>query len=257
MSKFTITNIVIAIVALLSVLLQVMGFAFYWVILIAGLVVYMTLLVCGVVNVNWQFFMPITNEIPNSEKQIFLSFDDGPQKQSEVVLDLLKLHDIKANFFCIGKHLEENPKLTQRLFDEGHFVGSHSYLHEVKFPLKSLKNIVDELKKTNQIIEGYSGRKSIFFRLPFGVSNPTVARAVAILNMKCIGWNIRSFDTSERRGMKALQKIKRKIKPGDIILLHDHSSHVIPILEELIPFLKEKNYKAHRIDIALSENERS
>lgn len=200
--------------------------------------------------------MPIICEIPNSEKEIFLSFDDGPQEQSEAVLDLLKKHEIKANFFCIGKHLEENPRLAQRLFNEGHFVGNHSYLHEVKFPAKSVTNIIAELEKTNELIERLSGSKSEYFRPPFGVSNPNIAKAIKSLNMKCIGWTIRSFDTSDSKGSKALQKIKKELKSGDIVLLHDHSPHVLSILEGLIPFLKENNYKTQRIDIALSVNER-
>lgn len=252
MSKFTITNIAVTLLALFSFILEAVEFAHSWVVLILGLLVYICVLIYGVVNVKWQFFMPLINEIPNSEKEIFLSFDDGPQEQSKAVLDLMKKHKIRANFFCIGKHLEENPELAQRLFNEGHFVGNHSYLHEVKFPAKSTKNIIAELEKTNKIIEHYSGSKSEYFRPPFGVSNPNIAKAVTSLNMKCIGWTIRTFDTSDSKGSKALQKIKRELKSGDIILLHDHSSHVLSILEGLIPFLKENNYKTQRIDIALS-----
>lgn len=257
MSKFTIANIAIILLALLSFIMGVVEIPYDWFVLIAAIVVYMCVLFLGVVNVKWQFFMPIINEIPNSEKEIFLSFDDGPQEQSEAVLDLLKKHEIKANFFCIGKHLEENPRLAQRLFNEGHFVGNHSYLHEVKFPMKPVNTIMAELEKTNELIERLSGGKSEYFRPPFGVSNPNIAKAVTRLNMKCIGWTIRSFDTSDFKGSKALQKIKRELKSGDIVLLHDHSPHVLAILEGLIPFLKDNNYKTQRIDIALSVNEKS
>ncbi len=257
MSKFTITNIAAILLALLSFILGAVQFAYAWVILIIGLLIYVCVLLFGVINVKWQFFMPIICEIPNSEKEIFLSFDDGPQEQSEAVLNLLKKHQIKANFFCIGKHLEENPILAQRLFNDGHFVGNHSYLHEVKFPAKSVKNMITELEKTNEIIERLSGSKSEYFRPPFGVSNPNIAKAVTSLNLKCIGWTIRSFDTSDYKGGKALQKIKKELKSGDIVLLHDHSPHVLSILEGLIPFLKENNYKTQRIDIALKLNEKA
>ncbi|WP_461638023.1 polysaccharide deacetylase family protein [Labilibaculum euxinus] len=257
MSKFTISNIAVFILALLFFFMGIAGFSYSWVVLVLGLMVYLCVLICGVVNVKWQFFMPIICEIPNLEKEIFLSFDDGPQEQSKAVLDLLKKHNMKANFFCIGKHLEENPEWAQRLFDEGHFVGNHSYLHGLKFPVKSLKNIIAELEKTNEIIERFGGRKSEYFRPPFGVSNPNIAKAVTSLNLKCIGWTIRSFDTSDAKGSKALQKIKGELKSGDIVLLHDHSFHVLSILEGLIPFLKENNYKTQRIDIALGVNEKA
>jgi peptidoglycan/xylan/chitin deacetylase (PgdA/CDA1 family) len=255
MSKFAITNISFAFVAVLCILTGLLGFVYWWLLLFAGILLYSALVFCGVVKVSWQFFMPITCKLPNVDKHIFLSFDDGPQEQTEAVLDFLKKHELKANFFCIGKHLDENPKLAQRLFNEGHFIGNHSYSHTVNFPMKSEQDIVEELKQTNSIIESYTGKTCHFFRPPFGVSNPTIAKAVAKPGMICVGWSIRSFDTKDKNGIKAVNKIKRNLKSGDIVLLHDHSSHILTILEELAPFLKEQNYKTQRIDHYLRINQ--
>lgn len=249
MSKFTLINIAFASVAALCILMGLLGFVYWWLLLLAGILLYFALVFCGVVKVSWQFFMPITCVIPNADKHIFLSFDDGPQEQTEAVLDLLKKHEIKANFFCIGKHLEENPKLAQRLFDEGHFIGNHSYSHTVNFPMKSKHTIVEELQKTNALIESYTGKACQLFRPPFGVSNPTIAKAVARLNMIAVGWSIRSFDTKNNDGRKALNKIKRNLKSGDIVLLHDHSTPILFILENLLIFLKEKGFKTARVDL--------
>ena len=248
MLKFTLTNIVFAVVAVLCILLGVMSFSYWWLLLLVSFFVYSAFVFCGVVNVSWQFFMPITCRIPNTDKHVFLTFDDGPQEQTEAVLDLLKKHDIKANFFCIGKHLEANPKLAQRLHDEGHFIGNHSYSHTVNFPMKSKTFIVEELQKTNALIESYTGKACQFFRPPFGVSNPTVASAVGDMNMSSVGWSIRSFDTKDNDGRKALNKIKRNLKSGDIVLLHDHSTYILFILEHLLVFLKEKGFKSARVD---------
>jgi len=245
MSKFTLTNITFAIAAVLCILI---GFTYWW-LLLAGFLLYIVLIFCGVVNVRWQFFMPVTCEIPNADKQVFLTFDDGPQEQTEAVLDFLSKHELKANFFCIGKHLEENPKLAQRLSDEGHLIGNHTYSHAVNFPMKSKKIMLEELQLTNAIIESYTGKACSYFRPPFGVSNPTVARAADGLNMTSVGWSIRSFDTKKNDGRKALNKIKRNLKSGDIVLLHDHSTHILFILENLLPFLKEKGFKTARVDL--------
>jgi peptidoglycan/xylan/chitin deacetylase (PgdA/CDA1 family) len=228
-----------------------MGFVYWWLLLLACFLIYSILVFCGVVNVSWQFFMPITCEIPNTEKHIFLSFDDGPQEQTEAVLDLLKKYDIKANFFCIGKHLETNPKLAQRLHNEGHFIGNHSHSHTLNFPMKSKKTIIEELQRTNAIIERYTGKRCQFFRPPFGVSNPTISKAVATLKMRAVGWSIRSLDTKDKDGKKALNKIKRNLKSGDIVLLHDHSTHIIFILEHLLVFLKEEGFKTARVDLKI------
>ena len=251
MLKFTLTNIAFALVAVLCILMGWIGLAYWWLLLLVSFFVYSALVFCGVVKVSWQFFMPITCKIPNTNQHVFLSFDDGPQEQTEAVLDLLKQYGIKANFFCIGQHLEENPKLAQRLYDEGHFMGNHTYSHTANFPIKSKKTIVDELQKTNAIIESYTGEPCQFFRPPFGVSNPTVAKAIVYLKMISVGWSIRSFDTKDNDGRKALNKIKRNLKSGDIVLLHDHSTHILFILEHLLVFLKEKGFKSARVDLKI------
>lgn len=254
MTKFTLTNIVLTLLIVLCVFMGYMGFSYWWLVLIVGVLLYSIIIFCGVVNVSWNFFMPIICKIPNNKKQIFLSFDDGPQEQTEAVLDFLKKHDLTANFFCIGKHLEENPSLAQRLFNEGHFIGNHSALHEVKFPIKSTKEITEELEKTNEFIYNITGKTCYFFRPPFGITNPRIAKAVANLNMVCVGWNIRSFDTKDLKGNKALPKIIKELKSGDIVLLHDHSSHILSILEGLVLFLNEQGFSCQRIDHSMETN---
>lgn len=248
MIKFNTLNIICAGASILSVGLILLGYEYSWILLIACLFIYQVILVGGVVNVSWQFFMPITCQLPNTDKGIFLSFDDGPQEKTALVLDLLKRYEAKGNFFCIGRNLEANPLLTQLLVDEGHFVGNHSYSHIASFPFQSKKRIVEELQKTNILIERHTREPNRFFRPPFGVMNPTIAMAVKQLNMKVIGWSIRSFDTTDWEGNKALRKIKKNLKSGDIILLHDHSHQILSILEELLSFLKDHHFKTLRID---------
>lgn len=198
--------------------------------------------------------MPIICRLPNPDSSIFLSFDDGPHENTAEILNLLRKYHAKGNFFCIGRHLDENPHLAQQLVDEGHFIGNHSYSHTAYFPTKYKNGIVEELQHTNAIIEKYTGETCKFFRPPFGVTNPHIAKAVKTLNMICIGWSIRSFDTQDREGRKALNKIKTNIKSGDIVLLHDYSPQILSILEELLHFLKEHNLNTQRIDTIFEKN---
>ena len=253
MLRFRVINIVFLVILAVSIGLLLLGINALWIFFIACTIAYLVILVFGVVNVSWQFFMPITCRLPNTENGIFLSFDDGPQEKTALVLNLLKRHEAKGNFFCIGRHLEENPRLAQLLVDEGHFIGNHSYSHTASFPIKSNNSIVDELQKTNAIIEKRTGELCRLFRPPFGVTNPNIAKAVDQLNMIVIGWSIRSFDTTDRKGNKALNKIKKNLKSGDIILLHDHSPQILSILEELLCFLKDHNFKTLRIDTLIEK----
>ena len=255
MLRFKAANIVLLAIIALSAGLLLLGVHFMWMILGASFLIYILVLAGGVVKVGWQFFMPVTCQLPNTEQGIFLSFDDGPHAKTTLVLNLLKQYEAKGNFFCIGKHLEENPGLAQLLVDQGHFVGNHSYSHTSTFALQSKNRILEELQKTNVLIEKHTGVPNRFFRPPFGVMNPTIVKAVNELNMKVVGWSIRSFDTTDREGRKALNKIKKNLKSGDIVLLHDHSPQILYILEELLEFLKDHQFKTLRIDARMGKNQ--
>jgi len=248
MLKFKLLNIVFVLIIAVVAIFNILGFKYAWVLLLTAFVIYLLVVIIGVVKVKWQFFMPIICSFPNKKNQVFLSFDDGPTKQTEAILKLLKEYNATGNFFCIGKQLEKKPELAKQLADDGHLIGNHSYSHTNIFPLKSQSKILEEIRKTNFIIEKITGRPNRFFRPPFGVSNPNIARAIQKLNMINIGWSIRSFDTQDKKGTKALDKITTNLKAGDIVLLHDNSPRVLFILEQLLIFLRENNFSTQRID---------
>jgi peptidoglycan/xylan/chitin deacetylase (PgdA/CDA1 family) len=248
MLKFRTLNIVFALLIVVFTMLQFLGFEHDWILLFFIFVVYVIVVTLGVIKVKWQFFMPIICNLPNKNKEIFLSFDDGPGEKTKAILDLLKDYKATGNFFCVGKRLAENPGLAELIVDEGHFIGNHSYFHTSYFPLQSRKKITEEIKNTNEVIDKITGKSNRFFRPPFGVSNPNIAGAVRKLNMICIGWSIRSFDTNDKEGTKALYKITSNLKSGDIVLLHDTSPQIIFILERLLIFLLENGFKTQRID---------
>lgn len=254
MLKFTLTNIVFSNVIIASVLLQLNGFEYWLGLLSVAFVLYFVVVFFGVIKVKWQFFMPIVCQLPNSDNTIFLSFDDGPHEKTAAILDLLEEHKATGNFFCTGSQIAEKPLLAKRLVDEGHFIGNHTFSHSLNFPIKSGKSITNELQNTNTIIEKFTGNPCMFFRPPYGVTNPTIAKVVKKLNLTTIGWSIRSFDTQDTKGTKALNKIKKNLKPGDIVLLHDYSPQILFILEELLYFLKKNNFNTERIDTLYQKN---
>lgn len=253
MLKFRILNIVFALLVVVFAMLQFCGFEHAWILLLFIYIVYVIVVTFGVIKIKWQFFMPVICNLPNDKKEIFLSFDDGPGEKTKVILDLLKDYKATGNFFCVGKRLEENKDLAKRLVDEGHFIGNHTYSHSNKFPLQSKKEMVAEIENTNSVIEKIAGKTNRYFRPTFGVSNPNIAKATRKLNMVCIGWSIRSFDTTDRAGTKALNKITSNLKSGDIILLHDTSPQIIFILGQLLIFLLENGFTTQRIDKYLED----
>jgi peptidoglycan-N-acetylglucosamine deacetylase len=177
-----------------------------------------------------------------TKKRIAITFDDGPNAFTESVLDVLKQHDVKAAFFCIGKHIEQYPNTFKRIVSEGHIVGNHSYSHAPLFDFYRQERIQREIQTTDALIQKISGKKVQFFRPPYGVTNPSIRRALAVTQHKVIGWNIRSFDTVIKNEHKLLNRIKHRIVPGGIILMHDTSHHTINVLEQLLLFLQENEY---------------
>ncbi len=176
------------------------------------------------------------------ENKIAITFDDGPNELTVLVLDVLKKYNAKATFFCIGKNIETHPNILKRIDDEGHIVGNHSYSHADFFDFYRKDRIITEIEKTNTLIESVLGIKTTLFRPPYGVTNPSIRRALEVTKHKTIGWNIRSLDGVLKNKRFIFNRITKRIAPGAILLLHDTSVETAQILEEVLQFLQNNNY---------------
>lgn len=165
-----------------------------------------------------------------------LTFDDGPDPQrTPAVLDLLARQGVRATFFVVGARAEVHPELVRRMVAEGHVVGNHSYTHSWRFPLRSLGRTMEELRRTGEVLHRITGRQPRLFRPPFGVTNPTIARAVRRLGLDPVGWSIRSLDTMGQSPERVAARILRRLHPGAVILLHDRcagSERLVGLLVE-------------------------
>lgn len=185
------------------------------------------------------------------EKVVYLTFDDGPVRgRTEKVLDVLKSRGAKATFFLIGSRVNGNEDIVLNILANEHHIGIHSYTHKNTFPLLSLDAMCNELYYCQSLLESLACRTVQFFRPPFGVVNPTVAKAVKICGLKTIGWNIRSYDTVdvERKNgrKKVLNRIAKQLRPGSVILLHDRLQDEDLLVSELLDILDEKGYRYDR-----------
>lgn len=194
------------------------------------------------------FVKTYCNNFNEKERKIAISFDDGPHPMTEKVLDLLQKYNAKGTFFCIGTQIEKYPEIFRRMLKEGHVIGNHSYSHSNTFGVFSTQKVTEEILQTNQIIQSISGKSALFFRPPFGVTNPRISRAVAKTKHYVIGWNIRSLDTVIESEDQILERVKNKVVPGGIILLHDTSLKTVNVLEQLLLFLQSENYDCVTID---------
>lgn len=186
------------------------------------------------------------------EKKIALTFDDGPHPITPKILELLKKYNAKATFFCIGKNIENYPEILKQTINEGHSIGNHSYSHSHFFDFFRKNRIVQELNNTNAIIEKHIGKKALFFRPPFGVTNPSIKNALKITKHNVIGWNIRSMDGIIKNEKVIFNRISKRIAPGSIVLLHDTSENSVRVLEQLLLFLQSNNYKIITVEELLN-----
>lgn len=207
---------------------------------ILGLLLGFSILVLiGVTTMKWNYFIPSLNRVQPGK--IAFTFDDGPHENTLAILNVLKKQDVKATFFVIGKNCEKHPEILKAIVDQGHIVGNHSFSHQNNLGWASTKTIEAEIDKTNAVIEKITGIKPHYYRPPFGITNPNIARAIKRANMTSVGWTIRSFDTVIKNADKLVEKVLPRLnKNGNIILMHDTIGESADALDRLISLCKEK-----------------
>jgi len=210
---------------------------------------YLALMVSGSVFVCSNYYLKALCRSKTEEKVIAVTFDDGPHPENTPkILDLLKQHQIPGVFFVIGKNVTENQGLMVRMVEEGHLVGNHSYTHSSFFDLWNSRQMLEDVNKAENIIAFATGQRPAWFRPPFGVTNPAVAKIVAVKGFQVMGWSIRSLDTSIKDPEKIFDRIRKRWHPGGIILLHDTNKPVLDVLAMIIRHAKKEGYTFVRAD---------
>lgn len=182
---------------------------------------------------------------PADTGSIALTFDDGVDPHITIkVLETLKKHRVKATFFIIGEKAARYPELVKRITEEGHVIGNHSYYHKWYFPMQPTSAIIREMTECDRTLSGICGYGIQFFRPPFGVTNPLVARAVKKMKMVPVGWSLRSLDTVGQPVETVCNRVLRRVKPGDVILLHDNRKDAGLLLDKILNETERRGLKA-------------
>ena len=185
--------------------------------------------------------IPDDEDVPDEEliykgKKVYLTFDDGPTKHTDEVLDILKEYGVKATFFVIGHDDDTAKKRYNRIIDEGHVLGMHSYSHNYKQIYKSVEDFDKDFTKLWNLLYDTTGYKPTLFRFPGGslnfVGKNKMKKFISYVTEKGMtyyDWNVVNGDaeginyTEEQMIENVLNGVAKKTTC--IVLMHDGAGH--------------------------------
>lgn len=192
-------------------------------------------------------------DIPNNEKKVYLTFDDGPIPEiTEWVLDQLTQYKAKATFFCIGDNIEKHPEIFQKIIENNHSIGNHTFNH-LKGWETSSKQYIENAEKCAHIMATFKIRNTNpkLFRPPYGKIKPSQAKALRQSGYKIIMWDVISMDFDANISPEqCLDNVTKHIKSGSIIVFHDSSKawqNLQYVLPKTLEFLKKNEFVCEKI----------
>ncbi len=212
--------------------------------LVAVAVAYASALAWGAASIRSGFYVRSLNRAATGEREIALTFDDGPDPDTTPrILEILEKNQVKATFFIIGHKAFNNKDLLNNIAESGHALGIHSWSHSPFFDFFGKRKMVRDLEMTSQLIRECTGQAVRLFRPPFGVTNPTVAYAASQLGLTVAGWSVRSLDTQAADPARLAARIRRRLHPGAVVLLHDDREVTVKALQQIIDDAKAGGYR--------------
>jgi peptidoglycan/xylan/chitin deacetylase (PgdA/CDA1 family) len=196
---------------------------FFWYPLAAVVPLALFLLLCCVAPFlpGFGFFLPVISRGLPVGANVALSFDDGPSPESTpVLLDLLARHKLPATFFVVGRQAEQYPELIAAILEQGHTIGNHSLRHDYFLMVRSVDTVHQDLRQTQEIL-AQQGIRPHVFRPPAGITSPRLHAALQREGLYAVNYSCRAWDRGNRNLLDLAAKILRRLRPGDIIMLHD------------------------------------
>ncbi len=184
-----------------------------------------------------KLFPRYTWRMPDREKTVYLTFDDGPHPEiTPWVLDQLGQYSAAATFFCIGKNVEQHPGVYRQIVAAGHSTGNHTYSHPNGWKTATPAYLQD-VAKASMVID------SPLFRPPYGRLKKKQAAGLRETmqkeHIKVVMWDVLSadFDPSVSPEQCA-QIVLQYVRSGSIIVFHD-SEKALRNLEFALPIVLE------------------
>ncbi len=200
------------------------------------------------------------DDVVDTGKYVYLTFDDGPSFQTNYILDILNEHNVTATFFVIGRDDEESKEIYKAIVDNGNSIGLHSYSHDYAYVYESEANFLADLTKISDLVYEATGVRSNLYRFPGGSSNSIVddismfKDCLAENGYTYFDWNSSSKDaatimpTAEEIVNTVIAEVEGKDEV--VVLMHDseRKESTVEALPILIEKLKAMGYTIKGID---------
>ena len=206
------------------------------------------------VSSNTKENLPIYN-VQTEENAVSLTMNCAWNADDiDSILDTLNKYNIKITFFIVGDWADKYPEAVKKINENGHEIGNHSNTHPHINKLNIDKNS-EEITKCSEKLKNITGKEVNLYRCPYGEYNNTVINAANSLNYYPIQWSLDTLDYTGLTGNEMWNRLDRKLKKGDIILMHNGTKHTADSLELLIKNIQSKGFEIKKVsDIIYKDN---
>lgn len=178
-----------------------------------------------------------------------LTFDDGPSSYTSDILDILKQYGIRATFFVLGQELHKYRGTIERMVQEGHVIGNHTWDHPDLTQLSRME-MQHQITSTHAQIKSLTGTASNLLRPPYGICNDEVISVAHGSGLTNVLWNVDSRDWELTNPVPVHVRVLNQLQPQSLILLHDGDAFgcgpresVLESLPIIIESLRHLNYR--------------
>lgn len=174
-------------------------------------------------------------------KCVALTFDDGPVRQTNHLIDVLASRGARATFFVVGRQAKNRLKILRRMVAHGNAIGNHSWDHPMFSRLSSAK-IASQLKRTDAVITAAVGAHPLLVRTPFGQQDKRLRKAVGAFGAPVILWSVDPQDWKIRNTAKVINRVVSKTRRNSIVLMHDIRPTTRAAVASIVDRLQAQGY---------------